>query len=76
MDFRWHQIILLFGYQSVILQFDNQLNDEIELPLKLIRTSRKFYITNVAFLNASGHQESSFFKVNQKTGVSIFLNLK
>ncbi len=73
--FRWHQIILRFGYQSVRLQFDNQLDNEIELPLSLIRTSGKFNITKVAFLGGCDHRENqtdSFFKVKLRNRFSFY----
>lgn len=61
--FRWHQIILRFELQSVILRFDNQLDHEIELSLNVIR---KVNSINIAFLQMIYHQENqneSFFKV-------------
>jgi len=61
--FRWHQIILRFELQSVILRFDNQLDREIELSLNVIR---KINSINIAFLQMVNHQENqdeSFFKV-------------
>ncbi len=61
--FRWHQIILRFELQSVILRFDNQLDREIELSLNVIR---KVNSINIAFLQMIYHQENqneSFFKV-------------
>jgi hypothetical protein len=64
--FRWHQIILQFGFQSVRFRFDNQLDNEIELPSSLIQKSGKFNITSVDFLGTNNHQENrtdSFFKV-------------
>ncbi len=66
---RWHQIMLRFGFESVVFRFDNQFNDEIELPLNLIRTSGKFYITNTVYLGASNQRENRndrFFKVKIK----------
>jgi hypothetical protein len=67
--FRWHRILLLFGFQSVRFQFDNQLDDEIKLPWSLIQTLGKFNITNIAFLGTNDHQENqtdSFFQVKIK----------
>lgn len=67
--FRWHQIMLRFGFESVVFRFDNQFNDEIELPLNLIRTSGKFYIANTVILGASNRPENRndrFFKVKIK----------
>ncbi len=61
--FRWHQIILRFELQSIILRFDNQLDREIELSLNVIR---KVNSINIAFLQMIYHQENqneSFFKV-------------
>jgi hypothetical protein len=64
--FRWHQVIFLFGLKSVILRFDNQLDNIVELSSSLFRKSGKFSITGIAFLGANGHQENqinSVFKV-------------
>ncbi|CAF0883141.1 unnamed protein product [Rotaria sordida] len=64
-DGLWHQIVLLFGFESVTLQFDDQLDDEIKLPLNTIQTSEIFAIPNVALLGSNNYQEylnDSFFK--------------
>ena len=61
--FRWHQIILRFGLQSIVLTFDNQLDRQIELPSSFIR---KTNITHAAFLRMGDDQASqtkSFFQV-------------
>jgi hypothetical protein len=72
-DFRWHQIILWFGFDSVIFRFDNQLNDEIELPLNLIRTSGKFNIPKTVFLGANQEKRNdTFFKVKSGNSVKEF----
>lgn len=73
--FRWHQIILRFELQSVILRFDNQLDREIELSLSAIR---KVNSINIAFLEMSNreNQMESFFKVmnNSTNIIEIFYN--
>ncbi len=72
---RWHQIILRFELQSVILRFDNQLDREIELSLSAIR---KVNSINIAFLEMSNreNQMESFFKVmnNSTNIIEIFYN--
>ena len=71
--FRWHQIVLLFGFESVTLQFDDQLDDEIKLPLNTIQTSEIFAITNVALLGSNNHQEylnDTFFKVKLRNDIT------
>jgi hypothetical protein len=63
---RWHQLIFLFGIQSVIFRFDNQLDNEVELPWSFIQRSRISNLTKVAFLDVNIHQENQtdlLFKV-------------
>ena len=59
---RWHQVIVGFQLQSVLLRFDSQFDREIELPLSGIR---KVNSIHMAFLemNNQGNGTESFFKV-------------
>ncbi|CAF5123291.1 unnamed protein product, partial [Rotaria sp. Silwood1] len=65
-DGLWHQIALLFGFESVTLQFDDRLDDEIKLMLSALQTSEIFTRTNVALLGTNDYEEyinGSYFKI-------------